>query len=72
MRTLLKTLKKQLDDKERAVKATLAANVADEVKALCQANPTMPMLVKELQADSNTKVRPSFSEVYLVLFTPTY
>lgn len=60
MRTLLKNLKKQLDDKERAVKAALAANVADEVKALCQANPNMPMLVKELQADSNTKVRTIF------------
>ncbi|KAK3908980.1 Alanine--tRNA ligase, cytoplasmic [Frankliniella fusca] len=55
MRTLLKNLKKQLDDKERAVKAALAANIADEVKALCQANPTMPLLVRELQADSNTK-----------------
>ncbi|XP_034231223.1 alanine--tRNA ligase, cytoplasmic [Thrips palmi] len=55
MRTLLKNLKKQLDDKERAVKAALAANVADEIKALCQANPNMPLLVKELQADSNTK-----------------
>lgn len=56
MRTLLKNLKKQLDDKERAIKAAVAATIADEVKVLCQANPKMPVLVRELQADSNTKV----------------
>lgn len=55
MRTLLKNLKKELDDKERAVKAALAANIADEVKVLCQANPNVPLLVRELPADSNTK-----------------
>lgn len=56
MRNLLKNLKKQLDDKERSVKAAVATAIADEVKALCQANPNVPVMVRELKADSNTKV----------------
>lgn len=55
MRNILKTLKKQLDDKERAGKAAIATNVAEKAKELCLANPNAPILVSELQAFSNTK-----------------
>jgi len=57
MRTCLKNLKKELDDKERAVKAAVAGVVADEVKTLCIAQPNVPVIVRELKAESNTKVR---------------
>lgn len=55
MRNVLKTLKKQLDDKERAGKAAVVTNVAEKAKELCLANPNTPVLVKELNAFSNTK-----------------
>nr|CAD7407363.1 unnamed protein product [Timema poppensis] len=55
MRTLLKGLKKKLDDKDRASKASVISNMADYTKALLLANPGIPLLVVELQADSNTK-----------------
>ncbi|GLV41548.1 Alanyl-tRNA synthetase [Carabus blaptoides fortunei] len=55
MRSVLKGLKKQLDDKERAGKAAIAVNVVEHAKELCTAQANMPVLVKELQAFSNTK-----------------
>lgn len=55
MRNVLKTFKKQLDDKERAGKAAIATNVAEKAKELCLANPNVPILVQELNAFSNTK-----------------
>lgn len=57
MRTSLKHLKKQLDDKDRASKAEVTANVLEEVKALLAGNPKAPVIVQELKAYSNTKVR---------------
>jgi hypothetical protein len=56
MRSNLKCLKKQLDDKVRASKAAVSANVIEEVKALLTANPKAPVIVQELRAYSNTKV----------------
>lgn len=55
MRNTLKAFKKVLDDKERAGKAAIATNVAEKAKELCLANPNVPILVKELEAFSNTK-----------------
>lgn len=54
-RNVLKALKKQLDDKERAGKAAIATNVAEKAKELCLAHPNIPVLVQELHAFSNTK-----------------
>ena len=56
MRSNLKCLKKQLDDKDRASKAAVSANVIEEVKALLTANPEAQVIVQELRAYSNTKV----------------
>lgn len=56
MRSNLKRLKKQLDDKDRASKAAVSANVIEEVKVLLTGNPTASVIVQELRAYSNTKV----------------
>jgi hypothetical protein len=56
MRSNLKHLKKQLDDKDRASKAAVCADVVEEVKALFVANPKSPVIVRELKAYTNTKV----------------
>lgn len=55
MRSNLKCLKKQLDDKDRASKAAVSANVIEEVKTLLTANSEAPVIVQELRAYSNTK-----------------
>ncbi|XP_044268789.1 alanine--tRNA ligase, cytoplasmic [Tribolium madens] len=55
IRNSLKTLKKNLDDKERATKAAIASQVVDQIKEFVKANPNLPILVKELKAFSNTK-----------------
>ncbi|XP_021935281.1 alanine--tRNA ligase, cytoplasmic isoform X2 [Zootermopsis nevadensis] len=55
MRSCLRHLKKQLDDKDRASKAAVCADVVEEVKALFAANPKTPIIVQELKAYSNTK-----------------
>lgn len=55
MRNVLKSLKKQLDDKERAGKAAILTTVAEKAKELCQSNPNVPVLVNKLEAFSNTK-----------------
>ena len=55
MRNILKNLKKTLDDKERALKASMASNVVEKAKEICQAFPDAAFLVKELQASNNTK-----------------
>ncbi|PNF25968.1 Alanine--tRNA ligase, cytoplasmic [Cryptotermes secundus] len=55
MRTNLKHLKKQLDDKDRASKAEVTAKVLEEVKALLAGNPKAPVIVQELKAYSNAK-----------------
>ncbi|KAL1490632.1 hypothetical protein ABEB36_013293 [Hypothenemus hampei] len=55
IRNHLKTLKKNLDDKERAAKAAIANKVVDEIKEFIKQNPNLPVLVKELKAFSNTK-----------------
>jgi len=45
LRTRLKTLKKSLDDADRAMKAALINNVVDSTKALVGANAGLPFLV---------------------------
>lgn len=55
MRTILKNLKKTLDDKDRAAKAAVAVKVVEEIKDFVKANPSLPILVKELKAFNNTK-----------------
>lgn len=55
MRTLLKGLKKTLDDKDRAAKAAVANLVVERAAKLALENVGALMLVEELQAYSNTK-----------------
>ncbi|XP_066263054.1 alanine--tRNA ligase, cytoplasmic [Euwallacea similis] len=55
IRNSLKTLKKNLDDKDRATKAEIANKVVDEIKEFIKEHPDLPILVKELKAFSNTK-----------------
>lgn len=55
MRNVLKGLKKQLDDAERANKAALAAGVGEEAKKIIEANLNEPVIVAELKAFSNNK-----------------
>ncbi len=43
----LKNVKKAIDDKDRARKASVLAEVADAAKAMLQANPNLPYLVHE-------------------------
>ena len=40
-------MKKAIDDKDRARKASVLAEVADAAKAMLQANPNLPYLVHE-------------------------
>jgi hypothetical protein len=72
MRSNLKCLKKQLDDKDRASKAAVCADVVEEVKALFAANPKTPVIVQELKAYSNTKVSPVIVSVLWDLFCLFY
>ncbi|PSN35457.1 Alanine--tRNA ligase [Blattella germanica] len=55
LRTTLKGLKKQLDDKDRASKAAVSADVIEDAKAFITANPNIPVVVRELKAFSNSK-----------------
>ncbi|EDW78149.1 uncharacterized protein Dwil_GK24844 [Drosophila willistoni] len=55
MRNLLKSLKKTLDDKERALRAAVSVTVVERAKALCEENPTATVLVQQLEAYNNTK-----------------
>lgn len=55
LRTTLKTLKKQVDDKERSAKAALSANVGVEAKEIVDKHVGQPLLVATLNAFSNTK-----------------
>ena len=53
----LKTLKKSLDDADRAKKAALMNAVVDSTKALVAANPGLPFLVHRCDdADAQNKV----------------
>lgn len=55
MRNCLKKLKKELDDKERALKNAVAVTVVEKAKELCTANPNTLILVERLEAYNNTK-----------------
>ncbi|XP_076172358.1 alanine--tRNA ligase, cytoplasmic isoform X3 [Ptiloglossa arizonensis] len=55
MRKILKDLKKALDDKERAAKATIANAVVDTIHQIIQHNVGCPVLVEVLEAFGNTK-----------------
>lgn len=55
IRNTLKTLKKKLDDKDRAAKAAVANQVVDQVKEIVKANINIPVIVLELKAFNNTK-----------------
>ncbi|XP_032529668.2 alanine--tRNA ligase, cytoplasmic [Danaus plexippus] len=55
LRTLLKNLKKQLDDKERAAKAMTANIVIEKAKELCLKDENATVIVEELKAYNNTK-----------------
>ncbi|KAL7298495.1 hypothetical protein TKK_0008275 [Trichogramma kaykai] len=55
MRSELKALKKKLDDKERAAKAAVAAEVVETATKLIEAKKGAKVLVEELKAFNNTK-----------------
>lgn len=55
MRSELKVLKKNLDDKERAQKAEVANSVVNAVQELIEAQKGTPVLVETLNAFNNTK-----------------
>ncbi|XP_026487710.2 alanine--tRNA ligase, cytoplasmic [Vanessa tameamea] len=55
LRTMLKNLKKQLDDKERAAKAMTINLVIEKAKELCLGDKSSEIIIEELKAYSNTK-----------------
>lgn len=55
MRNKLKTLKKNLDDKERAMKNMVSVNVVEKAKNLCVADPNAAIFVEQFEAYNNTK-----------------
>ncbi|CAG5021707.1 unnamed protein product [Parnassius apollo] len=55
LRNMLKNLKKQLDDKERASKAMIITQVTEKAKELCLEEKASQVIVAELNALSNTK-----------------
>lgn len=55
LRTLLKNLKKELDDKERALKAATINQVIEKAKQLCLEEKDSELIISELQAFGNTK-----------------
>lgn len=55
LRNMLKNLKKQLDDKERAAKAETINKVTEKAKELCLEEKDSNVIVAELKAYGNTK-----------------
>lgn len=55
LRTMLKNLKKQLDDKERAAKAMTINLVIEKAKEMCLEEKCPEIIVSELKAYNNTK-----------------
>lgn len=55
LRNMLKNLKKQLDDKERAAKAETVNKVTEKAKELCLKEKDSKVIVSELKAYGNTK-----------------
>lgn len=67
IRNNLKTLKKNLDDKDRAAKTAVANKVVDEIKEFVKEHPDLPVLVKELKAFNNTKALDSALKQVIIL-----
>ncbi|XP_068620929.1 alanine--tRNA ligase, cytoplasmic [Battus philenor] len=55
LRNMLKGLKKQLDDKERASKAMIITQAIEKTKELCIEKKESTVIVSELNASGNTK-----------------
>ncbi|XP_050360511.1 alanine--tRNA ligase, cytoplasmic [Nymphalis io] len=55
LRTMLKNLKKQLDDKERAAKAMTINLVIERAKEICLGDKCSEIIIEELKAYNNTK-----------------
>jgi len=55
MRNELKTIKKAIDDKDRARKAALLTEAVESAKALLAANPDLPYLIYRLNACAQNK-----------------
>jgi len=55
MRGSLKTIKKKIDDEDRAKKAAVMGDVVEAAKAILTANPGLPYLVCELEAYASNK-----------------
>lgn len=55
LRTMLKNLKKQLDDKERASKAMIINLITEKAKQICLEEKDSEIIISELQAFGNTK-----------------
>lgn len=55
LRNMLKNLKKQLDDKERASKAAIINQITEKAKEICLEEKNSEIIVTELKAFGNTK-----------------
>lgn len=55
IRNILKSLKKALDDKERAARAAVSTTVVEKAKELSEANKDAPFIVHRMEAYNNTK-----------------
>lgn len=55
MRNCLKNLKKNIDDKDRALKNAVSVIVVEKAKELCVKHPNVPIIVEQLEAYNNTK-----------------
>lgn len=55
LRNMLKNIKKQLDDKERASKTIIINQVTEKAKEICLQEKDVNVIVAELKAFSNTK-----------------
>ncbi|CAN2389279.1 Catalyzes the attachment of alanine to tRNA(Ala) in a two-step reaction alanine is first activated by ATP to form Ala- AMP and then transferred to the acceptor end of tRNA(Ala). Also edits incorrectly charged tRNA(Ala) via its editing domain [Pristimantis euphronides] len=66
LRELLKSLKKMMDDLDRASKADIQKRVLEKTKQLITENPNQPLLVLEMEAGASAKVLfiPDLSALY--------
>lgn len=55
MRNTLKSMRKTIDDKERALRAAVSTQVVELTKEICLKSPNTPYLVHQFKAFNNTK-----------------
>ena len=65
LRTELKGLKKRLDDLDKARKAAVISEVAEQAKQMIADQPDQKYIVHEFKAGSNAKVRGRAAKIVL-------